>query len=327
MISERYDIWLTQGLRNKIWFSEDVHCIQLLAYEFPSSMLCWLQKAWRDQGFALRLLYASDIDVVELKLMLSMYSFQDTSILLINMDIDPSRKLYNLIINFCLTYKGHFRIILVVSSQHKLITRENVIEVPRYIDLPLFMALCNLFDSEMNDQHIVKLCFDYIIAQSTKVTVVQACRVIPYIQVVGRGRDQFFSQWLPNLLQISPPLFMLSQYLFAREEQNFYKTWFNLYHRYSDEFWLVYWSDQLWQAYCFILAMRSGQTEVAKTFTKGLPFSFIQRSWRTYDANLFAELLLSLYEYDCYIKQGGLIVPYELLFRKIFSHRSNVLSG
>lgn len=314
---ESCDAWILRGISQSQWFPENVYCLQLSAHESCSGMLPWLKRVWQQQQYASQFLSASEIDSANLEVLLGVYSLQPPSILVITMDIEPSRKQYMRIVERCWEYQGSYRIILVVAAHHKIITHKHVVELPKYVDYNLFFALYKLINGDTQETNSTKTFFDYISRITSKLTLSQACAVLPYIHVLGRGRDQFCRSWLPLLIQTSPSLFTLSQQLFARDARAFYITWNCVRSRYPDEFWLVYWSDQFWQAYCFIVAARTIGLEQSTSFTKGLPFSFIQRGWRLYQADVFAELIELMYEYDCHAKQGGLMIPYELLFNKI----------
>jgi hypothetical protein len=317
MPMESCDTWMRRGLIEGQWFPGGVSYIQLLTHESCGPLLPWLKKIWQKQGASLQFFSASVIDSIDLDVFLEVYSLQSSSILVMIMDIEPSRKLYNHIMERCSRYQGPHRIVLIVLAQHKAVYRNAVVELPKYIDYNFFTTLYLLINGNLYEKLEIKAFFGAMYRLSTKLTLAQVCLVIPYIHVLGRGRDQFFRYWLPPLIHTTPSLFTLSQQLLSRDASAFYTTWQRLYARYPDEFWLVYWSDQFWQAYCFIISSRTSGLDQSTIFAKGLPFAFVQRGWRLYKAELFVELIEVMYEYDCYTKQGGLMVPYDLLFNKI----------
>lgn len=322
MSAESCDVWIERGLAQGKWFPENTHCEFLVMHEPCPTLLLWLQKAWMQQGCLFKSIYASELDGSDIELVLCMSLLQSPSIIMIVMDIDSSRKMYQRIIEYCLHYQGPYQVILVTSSSKGSalpVRQHTVIEVPKQVDYHLFTVLCQLMHQCAPHQSVTKLFFDYTSRCTNKLTVPQACLLIPYVNLIGRGRDHFFSSWLSALLQSAPSLFTLSQHLFARDARAFYTTWNWVRSRYADEFWATYWSDQLWQAHCFIVAMHMGGQEQASGFSKGLPFSFMQRGWRSYRAELFTDVLALLYQYDCRTKQGGLEIPYELLFQKILT--------
>lgn len=319
------DAWIVKGLAQSVWFPDDVYCLQLMTHEPCPTMLFWLQKIWAQQGCFLQSLTASEISIVDLHALLEMFSLQPVAIIVIHMDIEPSRTMYQRIMECCATYQGPYRIVITSSSQqkgaaHKLCT----VEVPKQVDFVLFTALYALILGDTQDKNKLKTFWDQINRFAPKLTVSQACLVIPYSNLLGRGKELFFGTWLAHLIEAPMSLFTLSQHLFARDARSFYATWASVQGRYPDEFWLAYWPEQFWRAYNFVLVMRTVGPEQAAVFSKGLPFSFIQRGWRLYQPELFVDLLEIMYDYDCRAKQGGLIVPYERLFHKILVESSVV---
>jgi hypothetical protein len=128
------DSWIVQ----QQWFPDDVFCIQLLTHEPCGAVLPWLKKVWQQQGYSSTFLCASEIDSIDLERLLGMSSLQPASIMVVTMDIEPSRKLYTRILEQCLEYQGSYRIILVISVQPKTtVARNSVIEIPKHVDSAL----------------------------------------------------------------------------------------------------------------------------------------------------------------------------------------------
>lgn len=321
MSTELCGAWILRGLNEGEWFPEDVYCQLLVMHEPCPTLLVWLQKTWSKQGFFFKLVYASELDGSDIAVLLGMSFIESTSMMMIVMDIDPSRKIYQRIMDYFLQYTGPYRILLVTLSHKNMplsAQKYSIIELPKQVDYSLFTVLYQLMHQCAVNSAQLKVFFDHVGRLTNKLTMPHACLLMPYIDLIGKGREYFFNHWMGNLLQSTPSLFTLSQHLLMRNVRAFYSTWSWIRNRYADEFWAVYWSDQLWQAHCFIVAMHKGGQEEASGFSRGLPFAFMQRGWRSYDAELFIDTLELLYHYDCQAKQGGLEIPYELLFQKIF---------
>ena len=81
-----------------------------------------------------------------------------------------------------------------------------------------------------------------------RLTLDDACRMMNYQTVVGRNGNQFFDQWYTKLVLSEVSLFTLSQYFLGRNTKLFLKQWKACKNDYPPEFWVAYWSEQLWQA-------------------------------------------------------------------------------
>ena len=270
--------WIAQGVQHQRWFPDDVAYIHIIAHESCGPLFPWLRKIWQQHGLSVRFLLASEIDVVEFEVFLETTSLQPQTVVVVTLDIEPSRKVCIRLIELCSVYKGLHRIILISNPLHKVSLSKNIpIEIPKIVDYNLFATLSVLINYNVHDKQTIKSFFDRVIHSAPKLTLAQACAVIPYIDVLGRSKDQFYSTWLPVLIKENLSLFTLSQHLLARDARSFYAMWNDIYPRYPDEFWLVYWSDQLWQAYRFTTSQRSSQADQSSLFTKGLPFSFYSK--------------------------------------------------
>jgi hypothetical protein len=152
----------------------------------------------------------------------------------------------------------------------------------------------------------------------------QALSLAPYPALLGRHTEQFCSQWLDQIVMPRSVLFLLSQHFFAKERDTFYVLWTKLMPLYGTEFWLVFWSDLVWRAYCFLLAMEvasfSGDpTMLADDLKKGLPFSFIRYSWKQYQPAQLESYIQCLYQFDGRFKEGCAVIPFDLLFEQHFA--------
>lgn len=127
-----------------------------------------------------------------------------------------------------------------------------------------------------------------------------ACRLIWYAAISG-DKQEWFSAWDTRLFVSDQSLFKLSQYFFARDRVQFMKLWQLFSAEYPPEFWIVYWSEQLWQAHMVVVSMRQGTRPAA---TNRLPFSFLQRDWRKYEPRELVAAHTTLYNTDFCLKNG-----------------------
>lgn len=132
-----------------------------------------------------------------------------------------------------------------------------------------------------------------------------ACRMMAYQATVGRKCEPFFAQWLSRLIVPQKSFFTLSQYLFARRPQLFLEQWDICKGQYPPEFWIAYWSEQLWQAMLFVQRARAKGIFEAKKGTYRLPFSFLNKDWALHTPESLAAAHEALYRFDYNLKNGG----------------------
>jgi DNA polymerase III delta subunit len=132
--------------------------------------------------------------------------------------------------------------------------------------------------------------------------------------VLGKGSAQFSRDWLPDMIVPELSLFSLSQALFDRKPSSFFKLWKQFSQKYSVPFWITFWSEQLWRAYCYVRLQKNGKEAEAKKIGYRLPFSFLNRSWRNYTLEELKTYHHLLYEIDYQVKNGGSAYALDLFY-------------
>ena len=139
-----------------------------------------------------------------------------------------------------------------------------------------------------------------------------------YQSVIGRKSEAFFAQWLSKIITPNKSLFSLSQYLFARQSQAFLQQWKALKDDFPDEFWIAYWSEQLWQAALFVMRAKAQGYDAAKRGAFRLPFSFINKDWQKHNEQSLVAAHDALYKLDYNLKNSagghGLELWYAIFF-------------
>ena len=126
-----------------------------------------------------------------------------------------------------------------------------------------------------------------------------------YQSLVGRNMPLFFKQWYARLITPQKSLFTLSQYFFARQFQPFLKLWKSCEAEFPQEFWVVYWSEQLFHAALFVHRARTKGYSVAKEEAHKLPFSFINNDWQNYTEAQLTTAHQQIYQLDYDMKHGA----------------------
>ena len=126
-----------------------------------------------------------------------------------------------------------------------------------------------------------------------------------YAGVVGKNIRPFKQEWVTTIIAPEASLFTLSQYFFARKTELFWPLWHSLKEQYAAPFWTTYWSEQLWRAHYVIKLYKEQKITEAKQLSYRLPFSFLQRDWKTISCEELQQAHHFLYEGDYAFKNGG----------------------
>ncbi len=141
-----------------------------------------------------------------------------------------------------------------------------------------------------------------------------------YFQVLSSKQlEQFMAEWLEHIISDDASLFRLSQYFFAKDTRPFFIEWHKAMQKYNEQFWIVYWAEQLWRAAAFITLARKNQRAQAKPITYKLPFTFLQSDWRDYSVRELKGAHAFLYDLDVNIKSGSSPMAFDLFFSKFFA--------
>jgi hypothetical protein len=188
------------------------------------------------------------------------------------------------------------------KSQWEDTETQLVIEIPALVDIPLYTELFKFFYPAVGPE---QLFIRALFLKQQRLTLDDACRMMSYQTVVGQRCEPFFDQWYTKLVLSEVSLFTLSQYFFGRNTKLFLKQWKACKDDFPSEFWLVYWSEQLWQAAQFILRVQAYGLQEAKKGVFKLPFSFLQGDWQRHSLQRLTAAHDALYTLDYTLKNSG----------------------
>lgn len=140
--------------------------------------------------------------------------------------------------------------------------------------------------------------------QVKKLTIYELALLWQYSKVLGKHQNMFVQEWLPKIMPQEESLFMLSQYYFNKDREKFVHLWNELFEKYSEQFWSVYWAEQLYKAYFYVVCMKQKNYASAKAVSMHLPYSFIKNDWASYAGPELAEALHAVYQVDYALKNG-----------------------
>lgn len=141
-----------------------------------------------------------------------------------------------------------------------------------------------------------------------------------YSIVLGGKTERFMQQWYEKIILPEESLFNLTQAFFARKRDMFFRSWIGLKDAYAGPFWTTFWSEQLWRAYYVVELMKANKLSQAKQMSYRLPFSFMQRGWKTVTSSELQKAHQFLYGVDSSLKSGGTMIGLEAFYHK-FLHK------
>ena len=218
-------------------------------------------------------------------------------------------------LSYVSTYEGPHTIFYVTDgAAPQESERILLVEVPEYIDGALYAMLYGHFypGIAFDASFITK-----ILSLTKKLSLDKACMLMGYQTLIGRKHDAFFAYWLSKMIAPEKSLFTLSQHLFARQPKLFAQQWKSLKDDFPDEFWVAYWSEQVWQATLFVSRARSEGIEAAKKITSRLPFSFINKDWQKYTQEDLTHAHQALAVLDYRLKNSAGNCGLELWYQKL----------
>jgi len=204
--------------------------------------------------------------------------------------------------NYLKTYQGPHTVICAVDSGKVPAAKDAVITLPQAVDKEWYARLyAMVYPGDSLDRSFVQRVYNH----HKDLPVDVAFILIQYQKLIGHRSEYFMNHWLERVVPKGLSLFTLSTYFFAKNAQQFVPLWFESRGRYPDEFWVSYWSSQLWLASMFVAAKK--QSPSSKNVARGsrLPFSFMQGDWRKYTTHELATAHDFLYTVDFWHKNGS----------------------
>lgn len=184
------------------------------------------------------------------------------------------------------------------------------------IDMPQYQMLAQFLYLDVQlDSHFMMQLFNY----HESLSLDEACSMLAYHATVGRKYEQFFAQWLDRLIIPKKSFFTMSQHFFARKPRLFFEQWNLCKGEYPPEFWIAYWSAQLWEAMLYVQRARTQGMMEAKKGTYKLPFSFLNKDWSLYTPESLSAAHEALYRFDFNLKNGGTGNGLELWYHRFLT--------
>jgi hypothetical protein len=226
---------------------------------------------------------------------------------------EKSKKMW---LGFIEQYQGpHCLIIAVNGEVRKAHADQLIIMLDDTIDQKSFIALLPSLASDLVGK---KELIAAVFKQSPMIPLDQACLLMHYMKVIGNNAGFFLNEWLHKIIIPERSLFSLSTFFFAKKAKLFLDQWRLLSGQYSEQFWVAYWSEQLWRAHYFIEFMQAHKMAQAKKISMRLPFTFMQRDYKSYQGDELKNAHDFMYQLDNAFKNGGSPVALDLFYSKFF---------
>ena len=145
-----------------------------------------------------------------------------------------------------------------------------------------------------------------------------SCLLLHYALLVGKNSDTFFTEWLDNIMPLQTSLFLLSQHFFAKNANIFFAKWSRVHSKFNLQFWIAFWSEQLWRATLYVDLVNNNSYIEAKKIQFKLPFSFIRHDWKMYHVHELQHAHQFLFDVDYHLKNNGSPCSLDLFYSKFF---------
>jgi hypothetical protein len=149
-----------------------------------------------------------------------------------------------------------------------------------------------------------------------------ACLLQHYAHLVDPSAYGSLLEWLPELFVQEQSLYTLASHFFARKSSDFFSLWSIMKSSYSEQFWTVFWSEQLFRAYWFIYYQQEHNVPLAQKVGMRLPFSFLKKDYVAITMSELQQAHEELYNVDWGFKNGQTL-GLELVYLKFMLKNYN----
>lgn len=299
-------------------FFQSIHHKQLTESSYflvtaqPPVLFLGLIKKCISQSYYLQTLDLTSLDDEALEAQLSMNFLGAVNYFWITgyYDLDAKRK--KKVIALCEQYGGSNRAFMVVDTASKASTIVSI-EIPDRLNAQQAENLLGYIMQSANTLTLLKHYFSRRQALSIDGLIL----LMEYAAVVGARSKEFLDSWLDYLIEPDVSLFMLATYFFSKKQRDFFSLWDALKDIYPDAFWTTYWSEQLFRAYGYSMYAKKQDFARAKKIGYRLPFSFLQKDWRSIKPQALVDAHNTLYQSD-WLSKNSLHPYFESIFLRFF---------
>lgn len=197
------------------------------------------------------------------------------------------------ILNYLFNYQGPHSIgIFIENETAQKINKNNL----------------NIIDLSLVDLQNFALVLPWLTVEKRKYlkkpnSVDQAVLWQEYGYLVKENVTNLIEDW--PLQQNDEPFFNLAKFFFKKDSKNFLSLFHKLQDSYTTQFYISYFTDQLFRAIFYYYYRQNNMLEEAKKISYKLPYNLIQNEWQNLNINHLKSKLVELYDIDFQIKNGG----------------------
>jgi hypothetical protein len=213
------------------------------------------------------------------------------------------------ILAFLKSYSGPHQVMLYISEKSELNPEHGcIVEIEKEYAYDSIKSITAVY-SEENISGIIYF-LRALFQKKQLYALEELSRLLQYQPVLGQNKTAFLDEWFSKLTRDDRSLFYLSELFFAKKNDAFIQEWNNIFHQYSEMFWISFWSEQFFKSYCYIFQQQQ-QKIVSKFETYGLPFSFLKSDWKKHNLKTLQKNHQKIYEVDALLKNG---IHHHLMF-------------
>jgi len=224
-------------------------------------------------------------------------------------------------IKYLKRYEGPNIVAFFAGSAVRSSIKEGVtiIEVNDSVDKRNFLSMVKFLDRPLSKSF--EKIIDTLFRTNLNLPLDQACMLMHYAFLIGGGYKEFETSWLDKIVVPQKSFFTLSQYFFDKNSKHFFQLWSKISSDYPEQFWIAFWSEQLWRACNVVKLLKNKDFAQAKSVSFRLPFSFMQRSWRELSQLELQNAHDFIYSIDYSLKNGGKSFSLDLFYSKFLNNQ------
>lgn len=237
---------------------------------------------------------------------------------------DSSAKIRKELLNYLSTYAGPNNVAFFAyhTDVPRVEPRWLDVIIPEEIDRNQFVALATQMYGmqEAYARQSAPLLMNSQTAASMQLD--DACLLTQYAMLIGsKNISSFTQEWLDRLIKPKSSLFILAKHFFAKDARSFFPVWLHISKQYPIQFWIAFWSEQIWSAALYVSLMRKNDRMEAKKVAGRLPVTFLQKNWRDYSIRELKRAHDCIYAIDYAIKNGSSEIGLELFYSQFFQNQ------
>lgn len=223
------------------------------------------------------------------------------------------------VMQYLTAYSGPHKVIAFVDSKTEITQNKHSVVVTMK-DKYFFDDAKGLWiTSDIKEAQKTALFLNNIYKIKNSFMLDELCLLKNYQDLITADSKEFYELWVTRLVIPDTSLFTLSQLLFEKKEEAFFRLWLQIKPLYADMFWISFWSDQLYRSYFFIAFTQEENFAAVKSVSFGLSFSFMKQSYKQYQLQELQKFHEALYAVDSSLKNGGSSYQIDQLYVEFFS--------